>query len=70
MVMAIDISITPLTPVPALHGVPTNRNDKMVDLIGTAQDALATKASESGPPEHPTITGATSMQSTTARRKR
>ena len=40
MVMAIDISITPLTPVPALHGVPTNPNDKMVDLIGTAQDAL------------------------------
>ena len=38
--------------------------------LGTAQAALATRASESGPPEHPTITGATSMQSTTARRKR
>ena len=36
----------------------------------SAQAALATRASESGPPEHPTITGAGSMQSTTARRKR
>ena len=57
MVMAIDISITPLTLVPAdgpaSHSLANEqarkprtltltlfRNDKMVDLIGTAQDAL------------------------------